>query len=79
MFISDDVRATVGTLNMDYRSLYLHFECGCYMEKVDIIEDIKNDVVNTINNSHLLTKKDKKNNIIKSFIQSILRLFSPLF
>ena len=79
VFISDDIRSTVGTLNMDYRSLYLHFECGCYMEKVDIIKDIKKDVEETIKNSHLVTKKERKNNIFKSFIQSILRLFSPLF
>ena len=66
VFISDDIRSTVGTLNMDYRSLYLHFECGCYMEKVDIIKDIKKDVEETIKNSHLVTKKERKNNIFKS-------------
>ena len=78
VFISDDIRATVGTLNMDYRSLYHHFECGCYFENVDIIKDIKKDVVETINKSHLVTKNDQKMNVLKSFGQSILRLFSPM-
>ena len=27
----DDEVATVGTINMDYRSMYLHFECGVWM------------------------------------------------
>ena len=77
VFISDDIRATVGTLNMDYRSLYLHFECGCYFEKVDVIKDIKKDVLDTIEKSHLVTKKDAKINPLKSFWQSVLRLFAP--
>jgi phosphatidylserine/phosphatidylglycerophosphate/cardiolipin synthase-like enzyme len=34
MFVADDIVATVGTINMDYRSLYLHLECGTFMVKV---------------------------------------------
>ncbi|MBQ3107103.1 MAG: PLDc N-terminal domain-containing protein, partial [Firmicutes bacterium] len=30
-FVSDDCKATVGTVNLDFRSLYLHFECGAYL------------------------------------------------
>ena len=30
-FVCDDRIATVGSINMDYRSLYLHFECGVWM------------------------------------------------
>lgn len=77
VFISDDIRATVGTLNMDYRSLYLHFECGCYFENVDVIKDIKKDFDETFKKCDLITKEDQKMNILKAFIQSILRLFSP--
>ena len=78
VFVSDDIRATVGTLNMDYRSLYLHFECGCYFENVDVIKDIKKDVDETIDKCDLIDKNDQKLNIFTSFIQSVLRLFSPL-
>ncbi len=78
VFVSDDVRATVGTLNMDYRSLYLHFECGCYFEKTDVIKDIKKDVDETLEKCDLIKPEDQKTNIFKSFIQSVLRLFSPL-
>ncbi len=78
VFISDDKKATVGTLNMDYRSLYLHFECGCYIENNNVIKDIKEDVLDTIEKSHLVTKKEAKTSRLKSFKQSVLRLFAPL-
>ena len=76
VFVSDDNKATVGTLNMDYRSLYLHFECGCYFENVDVIKDIKKDALETIEKSQLVEKQ--KVSHVKSFWQSVLRLFAPL-
>ena len=41
--VSDDVIASVGSVNMDYRSLYLHFECGCLLYDCPCIQDIKAD------------------------------------
>ena len=38
VFISDDSKAVVGTINLDYRSLYNYFECATYMYKVDAIQ-----------------------------------------
>lgn len=78
VFVSDDIRATVGTLNMDYRSLYIHFECGCYLENHEVIKDIKKDTLETMEKSHLVTEKEAKTGHIKSFKQSVLRLFAPL-
>ena len=78
VFISDDHIATVGTINMDYRSLYLHFECGCYMEDVDVIKDIKKDLVETINVSKKITKEEAMPNIFKATWQALLRLVAPL-
>ena len=78
VFVSDDNIATVGTINLDYRSLYLHFECGLYMENVKCIKDIKKDMEDTINKSQLLNIKDIKPNIIKGMIQVVLRLIAPL-
>ena len=77
VFVSDDIRATVGTFNMDYRSLYLHFECGCYFENVDVIKEIKKDLLNTIDKSKLVSLKEYKVGPLKSFWQSVLRLFAP--
>ena len=79
VFVSDDSVATVGTINMDYRSLYLHFENGIYMENVDEIKNIKKDVVNTINESHIVSKEEVKYGFFKRIWHSILRIFAPLF
>ena len=78
VFVSDDTIATVGTINMDYRSLYLHFECGLYLEDVKCIKDIKSDLVKTISVSHEVSKEEASPNIIKGIWQAILRLCAPL-
>lgn len=68
----------VGTINLDYRSLYLHFECGCYFEDVDVIQDIKKDLMQTIEKCHEVSKKEAIPNIAKGMWQSLLRLVAPL-
>jgi len=78
VFVSDDTVATVGTINLDYRSLYLHFECGLYMENVDVIKDIKRDLLETTNKSHEVKKEEATPGFWKSIWQAILRLFAPL-
>ena len=79
VFLSDDIRAVVGTINMDYRSLYLHFENGIYMENVNEIKKIFEDFENTFKDSQELNDKDVKAGFFKSLWQAILRLFAPLF
>lgn len=79
VFLADDVRAVVGTINMDYRSLYLHFENGIYMENVKAIDSIKKDFKETLDQSKELQNKDIKVNVFKNIWQAILRLFAPLF
>ena len=78
VFICDDKRATVGTINMDYRSLYLHFENGIYLEDVSEIKTIKKDVINTLKVSRLISLKEAKPNIIFGIWQSVLRVIAPL-
>lgn len=78
VFVADDHIATVGTINMDYRSLYLHFECGVYMEDGNYIEDIKKDLDFMISKSHQVTEKEATPHLLKGIWQAILRLFAPL-
>ena len=78
VFVSDDNVATVGTVNMDYRSLYLHFECGCYFENVDIINNIKQDIEETLEKCNEVTIKESNNKFIKEMWQACLRLLAPL-
>ena len=47
IFVSDDERAVVGTVNLDYRSLYWHYECSAYLYQVPAIKDIVEDFLET--------------------------------
>ncbi len=48
IFVSDDEKAVVGTINLDYRSLYHHFECATYLYKVSCIPEIEADYLSTL-------------------------------
>ena len=78
-FVSDDRRAVVGTINMDFRSLYLNFECAAYMENVSAVKDIYNDYLNTLEKCKEITKEecDKYNPILK-IIGKLLWIIAPL-
>ncbi len=78
VFVADDKVATVGTINLDYRSLYLHFECGVYLKEVDAIKDICDDFNKAFKDCQKLTKKDIKTKFFAKLWQAILRLFAPL-
>ena len=78
MFISDEDIATIGTTNLDFRSLYLHFECGTCLYKSEEIKTIKKDFENTLADCKKIEIKDCKKGKFKAFLISILRLFAPL-
>ena len=77
--IVDDRIATVGTVNFDYRSLYLHFECGVWMFDTDTIKDMREDFVETLQVCDEVTA-DELLNVSKwrIYARSLLRLFAPL-
>lgn len=77
-FVCDDVIAAVGTINMDYRSLFLHFECGLYMYQTDTISLIKEDFLKTIDVSEEMTRDKVIKGRFKGIYEAILRLFAPL-
>ncbi|BBF44306.1 cardiolipin synthetase [Lachnospiraceae bacterium KM106-2] len=77
-FVCDDEIATVGTINMDYRSLYLHFECGIYLYRNSVISEIKQDILATISKSKQVTLEMSKKGKAFSLFRAILRLFAPL-
>ncbi len=78
-FVSDDETAVVGTINLDYRSLYLHFECAAIMYRTPVISDIKLDFLNTLAKSRRITLKDcNKRPLITKITGGILRLIAPL-
>ncbi len=78
-FICDDKIATVGTINLDYRSLFHHFECGCVIYKNDEIENIEKDFQDAIKNSVLLDKENyKKIPKLQKFLGHVCKIFAPM-
>ncbi len=78
-FVSDDTTAVVGTINLDFRSLYLHFECATWMYKTESVADVKEDFLETLEKCQEVTYGDCKNvNIFVRIVRALLRMFSPL-
>lgn len=79
VMICDGSLATVGTINLDFRSLYHHFECGVLMYNSSAINDIIDDYEKTLSVCERITlEKAKKVPFYKKIIRVFLRLFSPL-
>lgn len=79
VFTSDDDTATVGTINLDFRSLFLHFECGVFIYHNSVVYDIERDFQRTKERSHKVTLMEVKNRtlLVKIYGQ-ILKLIAPL-
>ena len=78
VFVSDDIYATVGTINLDYRSLYLHFENGTLLYHSKHVMNIKQNFEETLKHCKQMNLKDTHVNIVKGLFLSIIRIFSPL-
>ncbi len=78
-FVVDDRFATVGTVNLDYRSLFLHFEDGVWLCESPCIRDIRKDFMETLKVSQPCSLRQFKHlNILLQLYRSILRVFAPL-
>ena len=76
---SDDDTAVVGTINYDYRSLYLNYECALFMYKVPQISDIEKDYQNTQTMCTEITMEEyKKFNVFGRIFGVTIKLFAPL-
>jgi cardiolipin synthase len=78
VFVSDDYAATVGTVNLDYRSLYLHFENGTYLYNSKKVLEVRDDFLRTQEKCRLVTLEETKNGLFKELLLAVLRLFAPL-
>ena len=77
-FVVDGEVAMVGTINMDYRSLYLHFECGTYFYRSPIVADVKKDSLETMKKGREITLSDTRQGFLGGLFSAVLRVFSPL-
>ena len=79
MFVSDDDTAVVGSINLDYRSLYLHFECAAMMYGVDAVGDIERDFQATLAQCRRITVEDcRRDKLGRRILGWILRPLAPL-
>lgn len=79
LFVSDNVRAVVGAINLDYRSLYLNFECAVFLYGVTQICDIEKDFRSTLPKCQLMTMFDVKHDKWTRKVSGmLLKLFAPL-
>ncbi len=76
VFVSDDKVATVGTINLDYRSLYLHFENGTYLYKTSSIAKIREDMEDTMKKGRFVSLQETKQSLLKRLFVGAIKLFA---
>lgn len=80
VFVCDDEKAVVGTINLDYRSLYHHFECAAYMYRTSCIPAIEADFQQTLGDCRKVTPETIRNEkLYYKVTGQILKLVAPLF
>lgn len=78
LFVSDDKVATVGTVNMDYRSFYLHFECGAWIAGSKTVLQIKQHMLRIMEDcEEILLPAWRKRSAWMKCKQAVLRVFAP--
>lgn len=78
-FVADDLYATVGTVNLDYRSMFLHFEDGVLLYHTGTVQDIKEDFLETMAKSQEISLDWCRGvSWLRRFFRSVLKVFAPL-
>ena len=79
VFVSDDRKAVVGSINLDYRSLYHHFECATYLYQTGCIADIEADFLCTLESCRTVTAESiRKEKLTTKLIGQTVKFLSPL-
>ena len=76
--VADDRAAVVGTINLDYRSLYLHFENACWFTGCGAVKDVRKDFEALFPQCREVTDQYKVRSAAVRGVDCLLRLFSPL-
>ena len=79
VFTSDDTKAVVGSINLDFRSLYHHFECAVFMYKNQVVGDIENDFQSTLEKCRRIGPEEIFHAPLwKKLAGTILKLIAPM-
>lgn len=76
--VCDDRAATVGTVNLDYRSLFLHFENNSLFYRGSIVARVKEDFLATQSQCRAVEACDMKRYSRRWIVDGVLRIFAPL-
>ncbi len=76
--VCDDTVASIGTANLDFRSLYLHFECGALFLNSRAVAQLKADFEETLPQCKRIEEKDCRAMPIVRLIEEVFRLVAPL-
>jgi cardiolipin synthase len=77
-YVSDDRIGVIGTINMDFRSLCLHFECGVLMIDSSTILDMKEDFLQTLSKCGLVGAHSPRYKRLSALVDNAIRAFAPL-
>ena len=79
VFVSDGVKAVVGTINLDYRSLYHHFECATYLYRADCIPEIERDFQRTLERCRAVTDETVRHEKLSyRLLGGLMKFLAPL-
>lgn len=78
-FVADDIVAVVGSINLDFRSLYLHYECAAWMYKSSAVLEVRDDYRRLLTISSPVTIEECMNvSVFRKILNAVLRIFAPL-
>ena len=76
--LCDDATAMIGTVNLDYRSLVHHFENGVWLHRSSCIQQLKDDILQTMEKCRTVTEYTIKTTLTQKILCSIVRIFAPM-
>ena len=77
-WLVDDRIAAVGTVNLDYRSLYLHFENSVLIYGGAVLDDVRRDLAEIEKESAEVKLADCRTGFFGTMYSAVLRLVAPL-
>ena len=77
-WLVDGEIAAVGSINLDYRSLYLHFECSVLLYGCPALADIAADMMDIERVSHPVELSESRSGVLGTMVSAVLRLLAPL-
>lgn len=78
-FVCDDSYAVIGTVNLDYRSLYLHYECAAMLYGTQSAQALKEDFLEVLHRDGIqIEAAALRVGFFTRLVRSILRVFAPL-